>query len=73
MSVLTTESGQEDELLTPKEVAVILRVPLGTLAQWRHRGSGPKAIKFETGGIRYRASVIRKWFAEQEQNSTRTD
>jgi predicted DNA-binding transcriptional regulator AlpA len=73
MSVLTTESGQEEQLLTPKEVAAILRVPLGTLAQWRHRGSGPKSIKYESGGIRYRASVIRTWFDEQEQNSTRTD
>lgn len=73
MSVLTTESGQKDELLTPREVSAVLRVPLGTLAQWRHRGSGPQAIKYESGGVRYRASVIRAWFAEQEQNSTRHD
>lgn len=70
MPVLTTESGQEDHLLTCKEVSEILRVPSGTLAQWRHRGTGPQAIKYESGGIRYRASAIRAWFTEQETNST---
>lgn len=69
MPVLTTESGQEDHLLTSKEVSEILRVPLGTLAQWRHRGRGPKSVKYENGNIRYRESTIRAWFAEQETNS----
>jgi hypothetical protein len=71
MPVLTTESGQEDELLTPKEVSVVLRVPLGTLSQWRHRGAGPTPIRYETGTVRYRASVVSAWLAAQELNSTR--
>jgi Helix-turn-helix domain len=73
MTVLTTESGQEDSLLTPKEVSAILRVPPGTLGQWRHRGTGPGHIKYESGGIRYRKSIVAAWLAEQEQSSTRTD
>lgn len=71
MTILTTESGQEDELLTPKEVAGVLRVPVGTLGQWRHRGTGPRAIRYETGAVRYRRSTVTTWLAEQEQNSTR--
>lgn len=72
MAVLTTESGQEDVLLTSREVADVLRVPVGTLGQWRHRGAGPRSIKYETGGVRYRRSTVLAWLAEQEQN-TRTD
>ncbi|WP_202236588.1 helix-turn-helix transcriptional regulator [Actinacidiphila reveromycinica] len=70
MTVLTTESGQEDILLTPKEVSDVLRVPVGTLGQWRHRGTGPRSIKYESGGIRYRRSIVLAWLAEQELNST---
>lgn len=72
MPVLTTESGQEDTLLTTKEVSAILRVPTGTLRQWRHRKCGPAAIKYENGGLRYRASVVRSWLATQEENSAHT-
>jgi hypothetical protein len=72
MPVLTTESGQEDALLTTKEVSAILRVPLGTLRQWRHRKCGPTAIKYESGGIRYRRSAVLSWLTTQEENSTRT-
>lgn len=73
MTVLTTESGQEDSLLTAREVSEILRVPQGTLGQWRHRGTGPRAIKYESGGIRYRKSTLMAWLADQEQSSIRTD
>jgi hypothetical protein len=72
MTVLTTESGQEDALLTPPEVSDILRVPVGTLRQWRHRNTGPRAIRFESGSVRYRRSVVLDWLTAQEQN-TRTD
>lgn len=55
-----------DELLTRREVGEWLKVPVGTLAQWAHRGFGPRG--FALGGtIRYRRSAVEKWLQEQEQ------
>ncbi len=54
-----------DEFLTTTELGTLLKVPVGTLRQWRHRGFGPRG--FALGGtVRYRRSVVEKWIAEQE-------
>lgn len=34
-----------DELLTRRETAEILRAPASTLAQWAHKGYGPRFIR----------------------------
>lgn len=39
------------ELYTPEEAAKLLKVTIGTLAQWRTAGIGPKY--FKAGGIKY--------------------
>ncbi len=46
-----------EQLLTPAEVAEILRVPLKTLYQWRHRGEGPLTLKIGRH-LRYRPSDV---------------
>jgi len=57
----------DDELLTPTEVSEILRTPIGTLSQWRHRGHGPKAFRLgSNGSVRYRRSVVTAWIEECE-------
>ncbi|WP_083749362.1 helix-turn-helix domain-containing protein [Frankia sp. CcI49] len=54
-----------DEFLTTAEVGAMLKIPVGTLRQWRHRGFGPRG--FAMGGtVRYRRSVVEKWIADQE-------
>lgn len=55
----------EDELLTTAEVAAILRRPVGTIRQWRHRSYGPKGFRLG-GNVVYRRSVIDAWIRECE-------
>lgn len=70
MPAVTTQSGQGDALLTPKEVSTVLKVPTGTLDQWRYRGLGPPWFKLENGHIRYRESKFTEWLTAQEQRNS---
>lgn len=45
-----------DELLTPERVAEFLGVSVGTLAQWRARGVGPRFVHAGAG-----RSAVRYW------------
>lgn len=49
-----------DRLMTVEEVAEFLSVPVNTLYQWRHKGTGPKA--FRVGRfLRYDLADVRDW------------
>lgn len=50
-------------LLTPKQAAEFLGIPLGTLAQWRSQRRGPPYIKLEDRLVRYRRSDLEKYLA----------
>jgi hypothetical protein len=39
------KSGEKYKLLTMRETADLLRVPLGTLRDWRKQGKGPKGTR----------------------------
>lgn len=57
-------------LLTPREVALLLKVHPDTLEQWRGRRVGPPWIKLgdrPTSPIRYRKADIEKYLQEQLQ------
>lgn len=50
-------------LLTVEEVAEYLSVPVNTLYQWRHKGTGPTA--FRVGRyLRYDLADVRDWLHE---------
>jgi excisionase family DNA binding protein len=51
-----------EQLFTPAEVAELLRIPLKTLYQWRHRGVGPQALKIGRH-LRYRPSDVEAFLA----------
>jgi excisionase family DNA binding protein len=51
-------------LASINEVAEYLNVPVATLRQWRHRGTGPRCAKAGRH-IRYRWDDVDKWFDEQ--------
>lgn len=53
-----------DPLLTTKEAAVILKVSVDTLKKWRQRGRGPAFIKYESGTVRYRLSVVLQFVSD---------
>ena len=57
-----------DRLLTIRELAVYLDVPVKTLYAWRYRGEGP--IGFRVGKhVRYRWSDVEQWIQLQLRDS----
>lgn len=60
----------DDELLTTAEVGQILRKPVGTLRQWRHRSFGPKGFRLG-GTVVYRRSAVDAWIRDCEAAETR--
>lgn len=51
-----------EALWSVEDVADFLRVPVNTLYQWRHKGTGPSA--FRVGRfLRYDPSEVRNWLA----------
>ena len=58
-----------DELLTMKEVANVVRVPVATLRYWRHLGSGPRSFRVGRS-VRYWRTEVLHWL-EQQSNDPR--
>jgi excisionase family DNA binding protein len=59
---------QLDRLLTVKQLAMYLDVPVATLYAWRHRRQGPPG--FRAGRhLRYRLSDVERWIAERLQET----
>jgi len=54
-----------EQTLSIDEVAELLRVPKGTLYQWRSRRKGPKARKVGRH-LRYDPADVQAWFRDQE-------
>ena len=52
-----------DELLTPPETAEYLKVTVGTLYVWRHRGQGPRGMRIGRH-LRYRRRDIDDWLRD---------
>ncbi len=51
-----------EKLLSVEEVAEFLGVPVNTLYQWRHKGTGPTA--FRVGRfLRYDPGDVREWLS----------
>lgn len=55
-----------DELLTMKEVADVIRVPVATLRYWRHLGTGPRSFRIGRS-VRYWRTEVQHWL-EQKTN-----
>lgn len=50
------------EYLTPEQLAERLTIPIGTLANWRCAGRGPRFTKLE-GRVRYLLDDVLAWEA----------
>lgn len=61
----------EESLLTTAEVSEILRKPVGTLRQWRHRNYGPQGFRLG-GTVVYRRGAVDEWVRECEAAESRT-
>lgn len=51
---------------TIEEVSAFLKIPVGTLYQWRHRRTGPRASKVGRH-LRYNPADVRAWFDNQSR------
>ncbi|AYB70121.1 helix-turn-helix DNA binding protein [Microbacterium phage OneinaGillian] len=59
----------DDPLLTPKETADLLSIPLSTLRYWRSENKGPAPTKLGYRTVRYRRSTVLKYAASREQRA----
>ena len=48
------------ELLTPRQVSDRLHLAVGTLANWRAAGTGPRFLRLGSA-VRYRESDLETW------------
>jgi excisionase family DNA binding protein len=56
-----------DELLTMKEAADVVRVPVATLRYWRHLGSGPRSFRVGRS-VRYWRTEVLRWLEQQSND-----
>ena len=66
-------NNESNEILTPRQVAKMLEINLGTLAQWRYNNR-VQIPYFKCGkSIRYRLKDIREWADRNTRTYTRED
>lgn len=53
-----------EQLMSAEEVGGYLQVPIATLYQWKHKGTGPRAIRVGRW-LRYRRRDVDAWLDEQ--------
>lgn len=51
---------QDNEWQSPEELAADLGIPVGTVYQWRYKGTGPRGYKIGRH-VRYRRSDVGAW------------
>lgn len=54
-----------DPLLTPKEVAALLQVPVATIYTWRYQSIGPPGVRLGKH-LRFRRSEVEAWIESQK-------
>jgi excisionase family DNA binding protein len=59
-----------DTLWSINDAARFLRIPVGTLYQWRHRRTGPRAYKVGRH-LRYDPADVRAWLTNQKSDHAR--
>jgi excisionase family DNA binding protein len=60
-----------DDLFEDQTLGEILNVPVGTLANWRYHGKGPRFVKVGRH-VRYRRSDVEAWLERNARESTAT-
>lgn len=54
------DKGHLDQLWTVRDVSAFLRVPVGTIYQWRVRGEGPPAMRLGRH-LRFDPDEVEAW------------
>lgn len=63
----TAPTHAEDELMSLKEVAALVRAPEATLRYWRHLGTGPHSFRVGRS-VRYWRTDVIAWLDAQSTN-----
>ena len=63
----TAPTHTDDELMSIKEVAALLRAPEATLRYWRHLGTGPHSFRVGRS-VRYWRTDVIAWLDAQSKN-----
>lgn len=58
---MATKRASTDELLTTQQLADLLHVNIQSIYDWRHRGTGPRAIRPAGGKLLFRRSDVDAW------------
>jgi excisionase family DNA binding protein len=59
-------SEQERPWLSPEDLAAELHVPLRSVYQWNHKGTGPATTKVGRH-IRYSREAVEKWLTDRTE------
>jgi excisionase family DNA binding protein len=59
-----TTIARRDKLMSADELSDYLGVPVATLYQWRHKGTGPTAFRVGRH-LRYDPANVRSWLDAQ--------
>lgn len=59
----------EEQLWDDERTGTFLDVPVGTLANWRYQGRGPRFVKVGRH-VRYRRSDVEAWLERNAREST---
>lgn len=55
---------RNNDWLSPEDLADEIHVPVGTVYQWRYKGTGPKGFKIGRH-VRFRRADVDRWIEEQ--------
>jgi excisionase family DNA binding protein len=53
-----------DEMLTAQDLAELLHINITTIYDWRHRGTGPRAIRPAGGNLLFRRADVDTWLEQ---------
>jgi excisionase family DNA binding protein len=62
---------EDPRILTAKETAAYLRIPVKTLADWRLKGKGPSYFK-AGNHVRYLRAVVDRWIEANTQGANQS-
>jgi len=60
----SSQDRSDDQLITPRQLADYLNVPLSTLYSWRYYDNGPPGLRVGKH-LRYRWADVQAWVREQ--------
>lgn len=58
---------EREQLLTIRQLAELLQVPVSTIYRWRHVGEGPRGIRVSGRHVRYRRADVEAFLRQRTE------